>query len=490
MGKNVMLVMLLMMSLLLVGYGSCLAVDVALQWDPNTEPDLAGYKVYYKADSTSLPFNGTGAAQGAAPVLSTQPTASLTGLDPAHSYSFAVTAYNSSGVESSYSNIITIPESLAPSTSITYPAANASVSGTVSVTASAADNVGVSKVEFYLDNILKSTDTSTPYLYSWNTTTSTPGAHTLVAKAYDAAGNIGQSVSLPVNVVNDTIAPTVAITSPTTGSEVSGTVSVAAAASDNIGISRIEFYRNDVMQAAVNTTPYSYSWDTNTVADGSHNLSARAYDAAGNSAQSASVSVNVSNVVADTIVPVVSLTNPGSGATVKDTITVSASANDNVGITKVEFYLNGVLQSTRTGMPYSYNWDTKTTADGSYTLSAIAFDAAGNSAQAASVSVTVRNIFVDTTAPNVTLTNPVSGATLRGTVSITASASDNVGVAKVEFYVNGVLKASKTAAPYSYSWGTKSVANGSYTVSAIAYDAAGNAATSNSAMVQVKNRLR
>jgi len=70
------------------------------------------------------------------------------------------------------------------------------------VTASASDNVGVTKVEFYLDGVLKSTDTTSPYSWSWDTTTATNAAHSLVSKAYDAAGNIGTSATVSVTVSN------------------------------------------------------------------------------------------------------------------------------------------------------------------------------------------------------------------------------------------------------------------------------------------------
>ena len=95
-----------------------------------------------------------------------------------------------------------VSDTTAPTVSITSPANGATVSGTVSITASASDNVGVSKVEFYVNNTLKSTDTISPYSYGWDTTTLTNGTYTLAAKAYDAAGNVGQSSSISVTVSN------------------------------------------------------------------------------------------------------------------------------------------------------------------------------------------------------------------------------------------------------------------------------------------------
>jgi beta-lactamase superfamily II metal-dependent hydrolase len=89
-----------------------------------------------------------------------------------------------------------------PSTSITAPAGGSTVAGTVSVTASASDNVGVTSVEFYLDNVLQSTDSTSPYSWSWATTASSNGSHTLTSKAYDAATNVGTSGPVTVTVNN------------------------------------------------------------------------------------------------------------------------------------------------------------------------------------------------------------------------------------------------------------------------------------------------
>ena len=123
-------------------------------------------------------------------------------------YTFSLTATNSaelgySATTSAGFNVFT-PDTEDPTTSITSPNNGSTVSGTTSVTASATDNVGVTKVEFYVDGSLKSTDTSSPYSYSWDTTAETNESHTLVAKAYDAAGNVGSSTVVTVTVDNNT----------------------------------------------------------------------------------------------------------------------------------------------------------------------------------------------------------------------------------------------------------------------------------------------
>ncbi len=293
--SRTVLVALLALAVLLTIESACFAVTVTLRWGAST--GATGYRVYYRADSSTLPLSGTGADQGSSPInVGNQTSATISGLDPAHSYYFAVSAYNSAG-ESPLSNRVSIPELQSPSTSITYPANNRNVSGTVAITASATDNVGVTRVEFYVNGLLRGTDTSTPYTYSWNTASQAAGSYTLMTRAYDAAGNVGQSGNVVVTNVRDTTAPAVSMTSPSANATLSGTVSITATATDAVGVTRVEFYQNAVLLSASNVAPYRYSWNTATVGNGVYTLYARAYDAAGNVRQSSSVLAAVNNAL-------------------------------------------------------------------------------------------------------------------------------------------------------------------------------------------------
>ncbi|MCP1372445.1 Ig-like domain-containing protein [Dyella lutea] len=178
----------------------------------------------------------------------------------------------------------------------TVSASESGSSGTVTLSASASDNVGVTKVEFYVDGALKATDTSSPYSASLDSTTLADGSHSLVAKAYDAAGNVGTSSTVSFSVSNggsggDTTPPTVSAAE--SGS--SGTVTLSASASDNVGVTKVEFYVDSTLQATDTSAPYSASLDSTTLANGSHSLVAKAYDAAGNVGTSSTVSFSVSN---------------------------------------------------------------------------------------------------------------------------------------------------------------------------------------------------
>ena len=113
----------------------------------------------------------------------------------------------------------------------------------------------------------------------------------------------------------------------------------------------------------------------------------------------------------DTVLPTVSMTAPVAGATVSGTVAVTASASDNVGVTSVQFQLNGAnLGSADTSAPYSTNWDTTSAQNGSHTLRAIARDAAGNQRTSTSITVTVSN--VTPPPPSNPWTNEPSGFTV------------------------------------------------------------------------------
>ena len=136
---------------------------------------------------------------------------------------------------------------------------------------------------------------------SWNTTTVTNGNHTLTARARDAAGNTTTS-TVTVTVASGYTAPTVSLTAPATGATVSGTVTLSATASDNVGVVGVQFLvDNTCAGRRGHHPPYSVSWNTTTVTNGTHTLTAAARDAAGNTTTSSAVNVTVANAPQTTI---------------------------------------------------------------------------------------------------------------------------------------------------------------------------------------------
>jgi len=94
--------------------------------------------------------------------------------------------------------IQTTPDTTAPAVSITSPANGSTVGRKVSIKANATDNVGISKMELYIDGVLTLVKNSSNITWSWNTLRVTKGTHAISVKGYDAAGNVGVS-SITVN---------------------------------------------------------------------------------------------------------------------------------------------------------------------------------------------------------------------------------------------------------------------------------------------------
>jgi subtilisin family serine protease len=200
-------------------------------------------------------------------------------------------------------------DSTAPSVSFLTPASGG-VSQTISVSATATDNLAVKGVTFYVDNqAIGSELSAAPYAVSWNTTNVSNGSHVLKASARDYAGN--KSVAtLSVTVSNNVAAPTVAIASPTLGT-VGNAVAVSASASDDTRVVGVQIKVDGVSFGTEDVdAPYETPWSTASTTNGSNVLTATARDAAGHSKTSAPV---VSNDIA---APSSSLASPAAAASV------------------------------------------------------------------------------------------------------------------------------------------------------------------------------
>ena len=353
------------------------------------------------------------------------------------------------------------PDTTLPTVSITAPANSASVSGTVSVSATASDNVGVTKVEFYVNGALQVTDTSTPYLYSWDTSTLAAGSYTLTTKAYDAAGNVGQSGSVTVTVVKDTTPPSVALTSPVNNATVSGPVTISASASDNIGVNRVELYENSVLLTASNVTPVNFNWNTASVPNGSYALTAKAYDATGNVAQTGNVTVTVNNPAADTTAPsVTAFTVPATATSLIVPIT-TFTATDNTAVTGYQ-----VTESATPPAASSVAWTGSApasytlTSAGSKTLYAWAKDAAGNVSASRSATITVSTT-VATADP---LANAKTQATLAYLQNLPNLATNRVVSGQFAYTISDVNNINSQTGHYPGMIGTD-VANSPISVS-------------------------
>jgi len=379
-------------------------------------------------------------------------------------------------------------DNVAPTTSLTDP--GSPLRGTVTLDATASDGGGILNVKFQRSPAGAGTwtdictDATSPYSCSFDTSVPGDGLYDLRALATDNASRTGTSTVSNRRI--DNTAPSVTMTDP--GSPLSGTISLAATATDvgGSGVSSVTIQRSPAGAGTWtdvctdNGSPYSCSFDTTTVGDALYDFRAVGTDAAGNSANSAS-----SNRRIDNVVPAVSITDPG--ANIRGTISLDATASDGGGILNVKIQRSPAGLNVWTDIctdpssPYSCSTDTATWGgDALYDLRAIATD---NAARTATSTVTNRR--VDNTLPTVTTTDP--GANLRGTITLNATASDTgSGVSSVTIQRSPAGLNTWTdvctdlSSPYSCTgvdtttWG----GDGLYDLRTAAIDVAGNPNTS------------
>jgi hypothetical protein len=212
------------------------------------------------------------------------------------------------------------------------------------------------------------------------------GEHFYYAKVTQNDGNILWSAPIWVTQVaggGDLVLPTVS--AAVSGS--SGNIMLSANASDDKGVTVVEFYVDGNLISGTGVTPYSATLDSTKLSNGSHTLVAWAYDASNNIGKSAPVAFTVSNTIFDPIAPVVSASVTGSAGR----IALNATATDNVGVTKVEFYVDGSLVGSSTAAPYTLAYDSTLLTKGSHSLVTKAYDASNNIGTSSAFAFTVDN---------------------------------------------------------------------------------------------------
>jgi hypothetical protein len=254
------------------------------------------------------------------------------------------------------------------------------------------------------------------------------------------------------------------------------------ASTDDGGVAGYKVYRGGTQIATTTTTSYG---DTGLAPLTTYGYAVSAFDTAGNDSPKSAV-VNATTA-ADTTAPSVSLTAPANGAAVSGTTNLTATALDDVGVTGVQFLLDGKpLGPELVTPPYAFSWNTAAAPGGSHVLAARARDAANHFATSAEAKVTIAP--PDTSPPTAAITLPTNNAPVSDVVNLTAVASDNVGVVGLQFLVDGVNSGQEdTDPPYELPWNSRAVANGPHTLTARSRDAAGNSTPSAPITVNVAN---
>jgi glucose/arabinose dehydrogenase len=487
--------------------------EIDLTWTGSTDNvGVTGYTVFRN-----------GAAVGTSPTT----TFHDTGLTPATTYSYAVSAFDAADNDSALSasasaTTLTPPTDTTPPTvSMTAPSSGSTVSGTLAVRANAADNVGVAGVQFLLDGTsLGAEDTTAPYALTWDTTAAGNGSHALTARARDAAGNTSTSPAVTVTVSNTPPGP--------------GDPAASYAFDEGAGTTAGDASGHGLNGTLTNGATWGTGRNNNAVSldgtddyvdlanpvglrlTGSMTISAWVNSSAFPSDDAAIVSKRGSDgFQLDTTVDHgartigFKLTGSGGndmfryGATPMQVNTwYHISGVYNASTRSMDVYLNGqldngVLEGTvgaaQQDSPENVNIGRRPT--GSFQFNGRIDDVriypralTAADIQTDMVTPVGSSSPSDPTPPTVSITAPANGAQVSGIVTVTADATDNIGVSGVQVYVDGAtVGAEDTTPPYGADWDTRTIPNGAHTLTARARDAVGNSAVSSPVVVNVAN---
>ena len=227
----------------------------------------------------------------------------------------------------------------------------------------------------------------------------TPGSYWMILQVQDNSGNMdimsSYAVATPVPPGPDGTPPTVIITRPSPG-DVSGNVPITADATDNVGVTRVDFYlcTNATCDVAgrtpidsATTSPYTITWDSTTTTTGLHDLIATAIDAAGNTGTSAKVSITVDPIP----LPTISITNPADGGIVTRKSTVIIQSDVTGDIDHVDFIVGSTpICRVTPPNPYSCEWVVPKAANKTYSIKGSAVDTQGHVTTSTTVTVTAK----------------------------------------------------------------------------------------------------
>lgn len=254
--------------------------SISLSWTPATDNvGVSGYNVY----------------RGNTLITSTVGTSYTdSGLSVNSSYTYRVQAYDSSGnnsVQSTPLTASTLPDTTPPS-SPTNLVSGSQATTTVDLSWNAAtDDVAVTGYRVYRDSTLVTTLSGTTYTDTglhYNT------SYHYTVTAIDASANESlPSGAVTVSTLPDTTPPTVSLTTPGNGQTLQLTFPIAATASDDLDLNKVNFYADTTLIATVTSPPFALNWNSYAVHNGAHTLTAEAFDASGNtSSQSVTITIN------------------------------------------------------------------------------------------------------------------------------------------------------------------------------------------------------
>lgn len=479
--------------------------------DPN--PGSLTYTLYYSYDGgsnyTEIVSGLPGTCQPPGPPVCSY-IWNTSALPSGSNYLIKVEASDGILTSADVSNAPFTIDNTPPTVNWVAPANGSLISSSpVTLQATAIDNVAVTGVTFqYSPDGISYSDIGTDitpgpsntYSINWNFTVLPPGPYKLRAVAKDGCNNSGNAI---INVTIN-LPPTVEVISPNGGEIIcSPGTTITWSASDPNGDNNLTYsllYSSDggstfnlLASGLTGMCPppnlCSYIWDTTSLPSGSNYLVKIVVSDGIQTAED----LSDARFSIDNTEPTVTWVTPPNNSFLSSTVTLSATATDNVGVTGVSFeYSNdggasfnliAIVPTPFEGI-YATPWNTVPLPSGSYILRATASDQCHNTTEA------LRNVRIDSTPPTVEIPSPPDGSEVSGTVQLLVEAQDNECLAKVELYIDGLLvhteiieDGAKTS-EFIYDWSTTQISEGPHKVKAVATDCAGfTAGTENTYIV-------
>lgn len=375
-------------------------------------------------------------------------------------YEITATAVDSRGNKSIVTRTIKcVADTSSPYVKINLSNSEVIAGGKITVTVTATDNVGVNHIKFYVDGEEKTLSEDGTFEYTSDDTNLNSRGYKSVrfkAEAYDDVGNVGTREAYLKVIKEDTDKPYISISGNYSGYhayEVNGSAYIKVTARDNIAVKDLKVYVDDKLVQLDENNNYYFNTDTLHV----YNVKAVATDTSGNTAES-----TIALKVEDSRRPEITITKDKYSYAMGDTAVFTVKVTDNYCLKSVYADINGKKIDVENG---SFTYTLKNLSAGKHTLTVKAEDSSGNTSER-SVTITV----ADTEKPTVSISSLKEKYAKDETPQIIYDISDNVGVTKVEAFINDnpvEYADGKLALPDKYE-------PGEYTVKVKAYDEAGN----------------
>jgi hypothetical protein len=384
---------------------------------------------------------------------------------------YQVVVSNSAGSATSNAATLTVnPPTIAPT--ITAQPANQSVTAGQTATFSVAAT-GTAPLSYQWEKNGANIAAATTASYTTPATATTDSGSKFQVVISNSAGSVtSNAATLTVNAAP--IAPAIT-TQPASQTVTAGQTATFSVAATGTAPLSYQWQKNGANIAAATTA--SYTTPATTTTDSGSKFQVVISNSAGSvTSNAATLTVN-----AAPIAPAITTQPASQTVTAGQTATFSVAATGTAPLS-YQWEKNGT--NINGANSANYTTPTTTSADNGATFVVVVSNSAGTStSNGATLTVTP-----DTTPPTVSITSPTSGATVSGTITVTAAASDNAGIASVQLQVDGAIVAADSTAPYNFSLDTTTLANGAHNLTAIAKDTSGHQGTSAAVSVTVSNQ--